>query len=243
LLYRSPHSTRTDRLLSTDMSKFKVKATLDNTVRTVEFERQKYDLSVIKDRTAKAFGVGSLNVRYTSATGESYYLTNDQQLQKAIKDAEKSAAKFLELKVFREGGGAPAAAASTARPATSAAAPPASSAAAARPAGGAAAPAASSNALAHFKLSADPRSTAERADLEHKSESDHFSFGLKPSKYDTDVEVQLNGQALSFVLSYSYREGDLIKNRQATLGVSLPYAPTASQVKVEGQAIKIYHPQ
>jgi len=227
------------------MSKFKVKATLDNTVRTVEFERQKYDLSVIKDRTAKAFGVGSLNVRYTSATGESYYLTNDQQLQKAIKDAEKSGAKYLELKVFREGGGAaPVAAASTAaRPATSAAAPPASSAAAARPAGAPATPAASSNALAHFKVAADPRSTAERADLEHKSESDHFSFGLKPSKYDTDVEVQLNGQALSFVLSYSYREGDLIKNRQATLGVSLPYAPTPSQVKVQGQTIKIYHPQ
>jgi len=229
------------------MSKFKVKASLDNTVRTVEFERQKYDLSVIKDRTAKAFGVGSLNVRYTSATGESYYLTNDQQLQKAIKDAEKSGAKYLELKVFREGGGAaPVASASTAaRPATSAssAAAPASLAAAARPAGAPATPAASSNALAHFKVAADPRSTAERADLEHKSESDHFSFGLKPSKYDTDVEVQLNGQALSFVLSYSYREGDLIKNRQATLGVSLPYAPTSSQVKVQGQTIKIYHPQ
>jgi len=173
----------------------------------------------------------------------------EKRLQKALKDAEKAGSKYLELKVFREGGGgAPAAASSSAaRPATSAAAPAASSAAAARPAGGAppaaATPAPSSNALAHFKVAADPRSTAERADLEHKSESDHFSFGLKPSKYDTDVEVQLNGQALSFVLSYSYREGDVIKNRQATLGVSLPYAPAASQVKVQGQTIRIYHPQ
>jgi len=228
------------------MSKFKVKATLDNTVRTVEFERQKYDLSVIKDRTAKAFGVGSINAQYKSSTGEAYYLTNDQQLQKALKDAEKAGSKYLELKVFREGGGgAPAAAASSARPATSAAAAPASSAAAARPAGGAAPAAAapSSNALAHFKVAADPKSTAERADLQHKAESDHFSFSLKPSKYDTEVEVQLVGQALSFILSYSYREGDLIKNRQATLGVSLPYAPAASQVVVSGQSIKIFHPQ
>jgi len=229
------------------MSKFKVKATLDNTVRTVEFERQKYDLATIKERTAKAFGVAGLNVQFVSTSGGgSYYLTNDQQLQKALKDAEKAGSKYLELKVFREGGGgAPAAASSAARPATSAAAPAASSAAAARPAGGAAAaaPPPSSNALAHFKVAADPRSTAERADLEHKSESDHFSFGLKPSKYDTDVEVQLNGQALSFVLSYSYREGDVIKNRQATLGVSLPYAPAANQVKVQGQTIRIYHPQ
>jgi len=228
------------------MSLFKVKATLDNTVRTVEFERLKYDLSLIKDRTAKALSVGSVNVRYTSSTGESYYLTNDQQLQKALKDAEKSGAKYLELKVFKEGGGsAPAAAASSAaKPAASStpAASAGSAAAPARPAAAAPAPALS-NALAQFRLAADPKSTAERADLEHKSENDHFSFGLKPSKYDTDVEVQLNGQALSFVLSYSYREGDVIKNRQATLGVSLPYAPAASQVKVQGQTIRIYHPQ
>jgi hypothetical protein len=216
-------------------------------VRTVEFERQKYELAVIKDRTAKAFGVPSINAQYKSSTGESYYLTNDQQLQKALKDAEKAGSKYLELKVFREGGGgAPAAAASSAaRPATSAAAPPASSAAAARPAAAAAAaaPAPSSNALTHFKVAADPKSSAERADLQHKAEEDHFSFSLKPSKYDTDVEVQLVGQALSFVLSYSYREGDLIKNRQATLGVSLPYAPAANQVVVSGQSIKIYHPK
>jgi len=227
------------------MSKFKVKATLDNTVRTVEFERQKYDVALVRDRTAKAFGAPSLNVRYTSSTGESYYITNDQQLQKAIKDAEKSGAKYLELKVFREGGGAaPAAApASASRPAASAA--PSAAAATPARAAGAPAPAAapSSNALAHFRLPADSRSTAERADLEHKSESDHFQFSLKPSKYDTDVEVQLNGQNLSFVLSYSYREGDVIKNRQATLGVSLPYAPASSQIKVQGQTIRIYHPQ
>jgi len=201
---------------------------------------------LVRDRTAKAFGVPSLNVRYTASTGESYYITNDQQLQKAIKDAEKSGAKYLELKVFREaGGGAPTAAAAAARPATSTA--PAAAAAPARAAGApptATAPAAtpSSNALAHFKLAADPKSAAERADLEHKSESDHFQFSLKPSKYDTDVEVQLNGQNLSFVLSYSYREGDVIKNRQATLGVSLPYAPAANQIKVQGQTIRIYHP-
>jgi len=226
------------------MSLFKVKATLDNTVRTVEFERQKYDIGLVRDKTAKAFGVPSLNVRYTASTGESYYITNDQQLQKAIKDAEKSQAKYLELKVFREGGGGAPAASTTAAAKPAAAAAPASTASAATPARSSGTPAAapSSNALANFKLHADPRSTAERADLEHKTESDHFQFSLKPSKYDTDVEVQLNGQNLSFVLSYSYREGDVIKNRQATLGVSLPYPPAASQIKVQGQTIQIYHP-
>jgi len=218
------------------MSKFKVKATLGGTVRTIEFERQKYDLAIIKDRTAKAFGVASINIQSIST---------DQHLQTAIKAADKAGSKFLELQVSVAGGGsAPATATSAARPATSAVPASSSSAAASRaPATQAAAPAASSNALAHFKVAADTKSTAERADLQHKNESDHFSFSLKPSKYDTDVEVQLVGQALSFVLSYSYREGDLIKNRQATLGVSLPYAPASNQVVVDGQTIKIFHPQ
>jgi len=225
------------------MSRFKVRASLDNITRTVEFERQKYDLASVKDKTGKAFGQGQVNIRYTSATGESYYITSDQQLHKAIKDAEKSGAKFIELKVFRDsvGGSAPAQAAS--RPAQAPSQPshaaPQSSAPAAR-----SAPAAqAAGVLTSYKLYADHGSSNDRVIVDPQQTSDSFIFSVKPSKYDTDVDVQLNGQALTFLTTHTVQEGNSVKTIKGTQGISLPFAPSADQVQVIGQQIKIFFPK
>jgi len=218
---------------------------LDNLNRTIELERQKYDLAILKDRTAKAFGQGQVNIRYTSSTGESFYITNDQQLQKAIKDAEKSGAKNIEVKAFRDTTGGAASAPAAARPATTAA--PASNAPAqARPAAApAAAPAKSAGApgaLNTYKLPADRNSSNDRVTVEHQQGPDHFIFFTKPSKYDTDVEVVLNGTALQFLTTHTFTEGNAQKVCKGTQGVSLPFAPSPDQVQVVGQQIKISFP-
>jgi len=206
---------------------------------------QKYDYAIVRERTSKAFTLPSVNIRFQSPTGEAFYITNDEQLHKALKAAEKGGAKFIEVKVFKDAGGAPAAASSAPRqttaPASTAAAPAAS-----RPA---AAPASShpvaagAGTLASYKLTGDAKSASDRVIVEPQQASDHFLFNVKPSKYDTDVVVELKGTALNFLTTHTVPEGASYKTIKGTQGISLPFAPNASQLQVSGHQIKIFFPK
>jgi len=224
------------------MSKFKVKASLDNVTRTVEFERQKYDLLAIRERTAKAFSVPNVNIRYTSSTNESYYITNDAQLQKAIKDGEKSGVKNLEVKVFKDGSGAP----STSAPASSSVrsipqSAPSTTAAKTITVATPVVTSSSSGALVFFRLPGNPSLSNDRVIVDPQTFQDHFLFSVKPGKYDTDVEVTLTGNTLSFLTTHSIPEGGGTKVMKGTQGITLPTSPTPQQVQVIGQQIKVFY--
>jgi len=210
-----------------------VKATLDNNViRLVELERQKYDLALLKDKLAKAYGLPSVNIRYSN-----YFLTNDQQFHKAIKESEKANAKHVEVTVLRDSAGG--AAAATASRAVATPAKPAASASPAQsatPASSGAAPAA--GILLSYRLPGNPGG-AERVNVDAKQSSDHFLFSLLPSKYDTDVDVKLDGTSLLFLTTHTVNEGTTIKTIKGTQGISLPFPPTTEQVVIIGQQVKI----
>jgi len=218
------------------MSKFKVKASLDNTTRTVEFERQKYDLLALRERTAKAFNVQNVNIRYTSSTNESFYITNDVQLQKAIKDVEKAGLKNLEVKVFKDTSGAPstsapAAVTSSIRNIPNVASTPAKPVVVSTPT------LSTSGTLTSFRLAAIPNGP-DRVAVEPVTLPDHFVFSVKPSKYDADIEVTLNGTTLNFLTTQTIASGQVMKGTQT---ITLPSVPTPQQIQVSGQTIKIFY--
>jgi len=226
------------------MSRFKVKASLDNTTRTVEIERQKYDFSSVRDRTAKAFGISNVNIRYTSSTNESFYITNDAQLQKAIKDAEKSGAKNLEVKVFKDASGAPSSSAptSTASSVASRSIPSSTPTPATTSAAKPVAPTPTvSGSLLVFRLPGIPSSASDRVVVDPQTFQDHFLFSVKPGKFDTDIEVTLTGNTLSFLTTHSIQEAGGTKIMKGTQGITLPLSPTPQQVQVVGQQIKVFY--
>jgi len=235
------------------MSRFRFRVQLDNITRVVEIERQKYDLVTLREKASKAFNIPGVNLRYTAPSGESYFITNDQQLQKAIKEAEKSGARFVQVQAYRDSGapsGYSAAAPSAASQprAVAASAPTQASAplAAARPATtSAVSPRAPAPAgiLTSYKLLADTSSSADRVAVDAQQSADHFLFSLKPSKFDTDVDVKLDGTSLLFLTTHSVTEGNTIKTIKGTQGISLPFAPTSDSIQVMGQQIKVSFPK
>jgi len=231
------------------MSRFKFKASYDNIVRTIELERQKYDLAILRDKAAKAFNQPQVTIRYTASTGESYFLSSDAQLHKALKDAEK--AKFVEVKVYKDtsAGGASAGVSAAPAPARAAAAPapassaPAAAAAAPRPAA-TPAPAAGNTpgVLLSFRLNAQPGGP-DRVAVDAQQSSDHFMFELKPSKHDTDVEVKIDGTSLLYLTTHTVQEGGTVKTIKGTQGISLPFSPAPDTITIIGQKIKITFPR
>jgi len=223
------------------MSRFKIKASFDNVNRTVEIERQKYDFNSVRERTAKAFNFPNVNIRYTSSTSESFYITNDAQLQKAIKDAEKSGAKNLEVKVFRDGGASSAqsTSAESKSPRNAPSSTPASN-VSAKPGAPTPAPA-SPGSLVVFKLAGVPSSSSDRVIVDPQTFDDHFLFSVKPGKYDTEIEVTLVGNTLAFLTTHSIQDGGTTKIMKGTQGITLPVNPTPQQVKVIGQQIKVFY--
>jgi len=213
-------------------------------------ERQKYDLPILKEKAQKAFNLPQVTIRYTASTGEAYFLNTEAQLHKALKDAEKS--RYAEVKVFRDSGAgsipssAPAAApASHYTPPPSTASAPAA-AAAARPAAAAAAAAAAAPKPAGILLSYHlPAQSGgpDRVAVDAQQNNDHFLFDLKPSRYDTEVDVKLDGTSLLYLTTHSVQEGNTTKTIKGTQGISLPFTPAADAIVIQGQHLKIFFPR
>jgi len=242
------------------MSRFKFKANFENLVRTIELERQKYDLNILKDKASKAFNQSQVTIRYTASTGESYFLSNDAQLQKALKDAEK--AKFIEVKVYKDTSSGNASVGVSAQPAqqqqqqqqqrsapapapsSSTPAPATSSSSASAPRAAAAAPAQQnpSGVLLTFRiqpLAGGP----DRVAVDAQQNADHFLFELKASKHETDVEVKLDGTSLLYLTSHTVQEGATTKTIKGTQGISLPFNPSPDTISISGNKIKIMFPR
>jgi len=224
------------------MSRFKVKVSLDNVTRTVEFERQKYDLLALRERTAKAFNVPNVNIRYTSSTNESFYITNDAQLQKAIKDVEKSGVKNLEVKVFKDTSGSASAPASSSVRSIPQTAPstvtPAKTVSIPAPTP-VIAPATTSSSLLSFRLEGNPSSSDERVVVKPETFQDYFLISVQPGKYDTDIEVTLTGSTLCFLTVHSLLEGTLTKIMRGTQTLDLNTPP--KKVEIIGQQLKVFY--
>jgi len=231
------------------MSRFKFKATFETHVRTIELERQKYDLQILKEKAQKAFNLPQVTIRYTSSSGEAYFINTEAQLQKALKDAVK--ARYVEVKVFRDTGAQsnPAPAAVSASPAH--AAPPAASHSAPAPAHASVSPSAPSAAsassapkpgvLLSFHLPAQSGGP-DRVAVDAQQNNDHFLFELKPSRYDTEVDVKLDGAQLLYLTSHSVHEDNAVKTIKGTQGISLPFTPAPNTISIHGQKIKIMFP-
>lgn len=85
------------------MSKFLVKANYEGKTKPVELERgHKYTLEQVRAMIADKHNLRSFTMAYTSQ-GSFMYLRTDEQLVAAIKEAERSKAKFLDIKVLTEG--------------------------------------------------------------------------------------------------------------------------------------------
>jgi len=230
------------------MSRFKFKANFENVVRTIELERQKYDLAILREKAAKTFNQSQVTIRYTAATGESYFLSNDAQLQKALKDAEKT--RFVEVKVYKDMGGSSApvsAAPAASKPAAQPAAQPAQASApvsrpTSTPTPSAPVAAPSPGVLLSFRLQA-MAGGPDRVAVDAQQNADHFLFELKPSKHETDVEVKLDGTSLLYLTTHTVQEGPTIKTIKGTQGISLPFSPAPDTISFIGQKIRIAFPR
>eukprot|EP01114_Cavostelium_apophysatum_P003133 TRINITY_DN1288_c0_g1_i1.p1 TRINITY_DN1288_c0_g1~~TRINITY_DN1288_c0_g1_i1.p1 ORF type:complete len:159 (-),score=24.80 TRINITY_DN1288_c0_g1_i1:50-526(-) len=80
--------------------KFKVRAELDHSVKTVEFDRTALptlQLNELKQTLERRFGVGNVSIRYNFSDGRAQPLYQDFHLADAIKDVQQSRAKYLQL--------------------------------------------------------------------------------------------------------------------------------------------------
>jgi len=80
------------------MTKFKVKGSLDNITYSLEFDRgTSLNLNAIKRQLEAKVGGKSLGLRYKFSDGHTQPLLQDFHLQDALKDAERSKAKSLQI--------------------------------------------------------------------------------------------------------------------------------------------------
>eukprot|EP01102_Stenamoeba_stenopodia_P013410 TRINITY_DN4348_c0_g1_i4.p1 TRINITY_DN4348_c0_g1~~TRINITY_DN4348_c0_g1_i4.p1 ORF type:complete len:248 (-),score=70.35 TRINITY_DN4348_c0_g1_i4:151-894(-) len=232
------------------MSKLKVKANLDNVVKTVELERGNFTFEKIREQIAGKHGIPQFSLQFTGPTG-SYVVSNDQQLQRAVKEAEKSQAKNLDFRVLK-GYSAPSYTPAAAQP--QAAAHPQT---AARPAAAPAATHTTSPAspvqqrsaapvgepappgqIVAFSLAADQHSSAEKISVNPSQQADCFVFSAVPSKFPTDVVVVLEpGKKLTFQTTHSFEvknpNGDVVvQTVRGAYGFELPFAPRQDQIQV-----------
>jgi len=86
------------------MSKYKIKGTLDDNIKSVEYNRgfvpQLQDLKTLFERR---FGGGSIALRYKFADGRVQALYQDSHVLDAIRDCEKSGTRTLVLSLNHEG--------------------------------------------------------------------------------------------------------------------------------------------
>jgi len=78
------------------MSKFRIKATLEGVTKTLEVERGKeLQLSSLKSSLEKLFGGNDLTLKYKSLDGRTEVMYQNFHLEAAVKDSEKSGAKYV----------------------------------------------------------------------------------------------------------------------------------------------------
>jgi len=88
------------------MSKFCVKGTLNGITKSIELERGKeVDLDRLKSSLEKLFGENNLTLRFKSTEGKVETLYQNFHLEAALKDCEKSGAKYVLIQLF--GGSGP----------------------------------------------------------------------------------------------------------------------------------------
>jgi len=87
------------------MSKFRIKADLDGTVKILEFDRgSPLVYATLKGLVEAKFGEKAVGLKYKSSDGKVVALYQDFHLTDALKDMEKSGSKDFFLAVNREGG-------------------------------------------------------------------------------------------------------------------------------------------
>jgi len=85
------------------MSKYKIKAVLDDQTKSVEYNRgYTPQLNDLKDKLEKKFG-GAVGMRFKYADGRTQALYQDFHLADALKDCEKNGVRTLVLQLTREG--------------------------------------------------------------------------------------------------------------------------------------------
>jgi len=88
--------------------KFKVRGDLDHVVKSVEFDRTEVptlNLNEVKQQLERRFKIGNVGMRYTFSDGRQQPLYQDVHLTDALKDVQKSGAKFLALSLVNLSGG------------------------------------------------------------------------------------------------------------------------------------------
>lgn len=86
------------------MSKFKVKAVLDDVVKTIEYDRSYLpQFNDLKSQFERKFGVSSVGIRFKYADGRLQAIYQDLHIQEALKDCEKNGSRTLVFSLNREG--------------------------------------------------------------------------------------------------------------------------------------------
>jgi len=96
--------------------------------------------------------------------------------------------------------------------------------------------------LTTFRLNAQ-HGAPDRVAVDAQQFADHFLFDLKPSQYDTDVEVKLEGTSLLYLTTHSVQEGNATKTIKGTQGISLPFSPAPDTITLIGKQVKIAFPR
>jgi len=93
-----------------------------------------------------------------------------------------------------------------------------------------------------FHLSAQP-GAPDRTAIDAQQNDDHFLFELKPSRYETEVDVKLDGSSLNYLTTHTVQDDASTKTIKGTQGISLPFVPAPNTISVQGQKIKIMYPK
>jgi len=236
------------------MSKLRVKANLQGTVRSFELDRDQVSFNNVRQKVSSKFGINGFTITYNG-----YPVGDDAQLQSAIYDAEKSRATNLKLIVnsgsappsysqpaaqqthtqptYSQPPSQPAAQQTHTQPThsqpTHTAAPLKKTATTATRAEG--------NELLSFHIPA-ANTNNDKVKIEHSQGDDHFVFTPVASKYATDVQVVIDGSKLVYNNTYTFLDGNVQKTMTLTQNFTLPFAPTSNLIKIDGNVLKVFYP-